>query len=177
MSNFKAVVSRASSEILGGFLTRLLPHPGFLLPLVLVASGAFAAGLSLPAMQVKRFLFWQDDYSLLHGIEAFWDAGNLVFAGMLALFTVVVPLMKLILLLYGCIAKWAGWRQFKGLISFIHAVGKWSMLDVMVIAILIVSFTSTGLLGAVPRAGAYCFATSVVLTMLATALLAWEPRR
>ncbi|MGO9986088.1 MAG: paraquat-inducible protein A, partial [Rhodomicrobium sp.] len=53
----------------------------------------------------------------------------------------------------------------------IEWLGKWSMLDVLVLALLVFYAKSTGLADAVALPGVYFFAASVILTMIAYALI------
>ena len=56
-------------------------------------------------------------------------------------------------------------------------LGKWSMLDVLVLALLIFYAKSTGIADAVSMPGIYMFAAAVVLTMLAYGIVEYDAER
>ena len=55
--------------------------------------------------------------------------------------------------------------------AFLGSLSKWSMLDVLVVAIVIVATKTTGFAKAIAQPGLWFFATAVLLTALATYLI------
>jgi paraquat-inducible protein A len=140
----------------GQLTTALLALATVLLPL----------GLTLPALETSQFAFWRTEHSILSFgwalIEnrAYWLA--LVVFG----FSIVFPGIKLI---------WMWRLQFQpGLepnkvrLRWLETLGKWSMGDVLVIALIVFSFKGSLVLGARALPGVWIFAGATVLGMIAS---------
>ena len=108
---------------------------------------------------------------LLHA--GMWPLALLVFCA-----SIVVPTLKLAALTWMLVATHRGserrLRQRTRLYRVVDVIGRWSMIDVFMLAIL-VALVRMGILAEVqPRVGAACFAAVVVLTMLAAG--SFDPR-
>ena len=93
-------------------------------------------------------------------------------AAIVFLASIVIPLMKLLGLLFLVASvKWGRGRRLRGrthISKFIDAIGPWAMLDVFLLAIL-VALVKLGDLGhVIPGPGLIAFTCVVVLTMLAS---------
>lgn len=134
---------------------------------LVVAMLLLVAGLVLPVMRVQKLVFWKDDYSILTGVKALWDDGQWFLAVVIALFSVTFPILKLA----GLLGVWFSpmRRDQRGrLLFWVDVLGRWSMLDVFVVAVTIVVMSSKAALDATPRAGLYVFAAGVGLSMVLT---------
>jgi paraquat-inducible protein A len=103
--------------------------------------------------------------------NGYWGVGTLVF-----LASIVIPLLKLIGMIYLAGAGHrGGHKRLKiRLFRFIEVIGPWSMLDVFLVAIL-VGLVKLGDIATIkPESGLVAFAAVVVLTILASA--SFEPR-
>ena len=105
-------------------------------------------------------------------------------AAIVFLASIVIPLMKLLGLLFLVASvKWGRGRRLRGrthIFKFIDAIGPWAMLDVFLLAVL-VSLVKLGQLATVvPGPGLFAFTGVVVFTMLASAAfdpkLIWQPK-
>ena len=131
-----------------------------LVPGALVASLALLiAGLALPVMTVEKFFVFSARFSILGSLEALWRAREYFLFAAVALFSVAFPVTKLA----ACLAAWYGARLPTG---WIEELGRWSMLDVFLLAILLVTIRGAGT-GARTEIGLYVFAGAVVISMLA----------
>lgn len=131
----------------------------------------------LPVTTVVSFGATQSDtimsgviYFLLHGD---WPLALIIFVA-----SVLVPLLKMISLVYLLVAvqRKSHWRkqQRTRLYRLTELVGRWSMVDVFVVALL-VALVQVGALATIePGAGAIAFASVVVLTMMAA--MSFDPR-
>lgn len=140
----------------------------------------FPANL-LPIMNVT-YLGEKQPNTILDGIEHFIQSGS-YFIGLLILFaSILVPVFKvagIILIMISIQRKWESWLRHKTLMfRIIKFVGRWSMLDIFVIAILVALVNLGTLTTIVPAPAATYFAAVVVLTMLAAntfdTRLIWE---
>lgn len=115
-------------------------------------------------------------YSILTGIEALWTQGHAELAVLIAGFSVAFPAIKLAVMGYGHAAVMAGHRT--GTAWWLaHHAGKFSMLDVLVVAVLVVAVKGMpGDSDIVVGWGLWCFAVSVGLSMLAAIGIAWVER-
>ncbi|EIK94265.1 paraquat-inducible protein A [Pseudomonas sp. M47T1] len=131
----------------------------------------------LPVMNTS-LLGQGEDSTIITGVLEFWDAGAWDIASIIFIASIGVPAIKfcaLILLLVTAQrrSQWAC-RQRSKLFRFVELVGYWSMLDVMVVA-LVASLVKFQALGTIePRAGILFFGMVVVFTMLAA--MSFDPR-
>lgn len=139
--------------------------------LVIAAAGSLILGLTLPVVKFTHLYFWTDTHSLASIIAALYRAGELFLAGVIVLFSIVFPVFKLVYIAAaGTLANSPAARRNR-LLQRISWLGKWSMLDVLVLALLVFYAKSTALADAVALPGIYFFAASVALTMIAYGLI------
>jgi paraquat-inducible protein A len=99
---------------------------------------------------------------------------------LLAGFSVVLPILKLGVLYRLVSRNEAMQDRGRQLLHWMHLYGKWSMLDVFVVAVLVVAVKLGAIVDVEMRYGLYAFAASVLLTMFITArvvTLAGRPAR
>ena len=88
---------------------------------------------------------------------------------MIGVFSILFPILKVLSLAFLNMA--APKNLSSGTLKFLEALGKWSMMDVFVIALIVVSLSSNGLARALTQPGLYCFAAAAILFMLASGLI------
>jgi len=129
-----------------------------------IAAGTLAAGLAMPAVRVTRLRLVDETLSVLSGIGDLWQGGSWPLAIVIALFSVAFPIAKLVLAAW----QWFAPHTRRGVLQALAAgAGKWSMLDVLVVAIVVASMQGGFLVRLRPEIGIYLFGTS---TLIATAL-------
>jgi len=136
----------------------------------------------LPIMEASSFLGSQDD-TIMSGIIYLWHSGSWDLALIVFIASIMVPLLKLIAitLLLITVQRRSVWQpqQRTKLYRIVEFVGRWSMLDVYVVAIL-AALVQIGALATV-KAGpaALAFGAVVVLTMFSAMQfdprLIWDP--
>jgi len=132
---------------------------------LLVAAVSLALGLFLPVVRIDRILIFEDYFALATGaIELIREEETLLGLIVLA-FSVLFPTAKLLLCLWIWLAL-PSQAALKRWLDVLHLTGKWSMLDVFVVALLVLTLKSTIMAEAVPEAGLYFFTLSVLLTMV-----------
>jgi paraquat-inducible protein A len=143
---------------------------------------AAAAMLYIPANMLPVIssgsLFGSQADTILSGVMHLWRTGSGLLAVVLFIASVIVPGVKLATLGF---LIWAAWRRWtwnpkqRALIYRATAyIGRWSMVDIYVGAVL-VALVQFPLFAAVqPAPGAIAFALVVVLTMLAS--MCFDPR-
>lgn len=139
--------------------------------LVVAASLCFALGLFVPVVELEKLGSEDRSYSVLGGLLDLARGGNVLLALLVLSFSVLFPIAKL-----GLLARLLATRveraERRGLLRWLALLGKWSMLDVFVVAILIGAVQLGILAGAAPRAGIHLFGAGIVLAMLSTAAVA-----
>ena len=116
--------------------------------------------------------------TILGGAEELLQAGMWPLALLVFCASILVPTLKLVSLtvMLVFVHRGSSWRlrERTRLYRVVDVIGRWSMIDVFMLAIL-VALVRMGILAEVqPRVGAACFAGVVILTMLAAA--AFDPR-
>lgn len=131
----------------------------------------------LPVMYTNMFGSGSEN-TIFSGIMEFWSDGSWDLALLIFIASVAVPCMKFLVLgtlLITCQRRsnWAQKERAK-LYRLIEIVGYWSMLDVLVVALIaaLVQFRSLSTVD--PRMGILFFGLVVVLTMLAA--ISFDPR-
>ena len=132
----------------------------------------FITGVFFPFFHVTSFWMFHDAVSVISGIVALLREGEYFLFVILTLFTLVFPAIKLLVL--GII--WAGRERnltrVRQLHGWVAMLGKWSMLDVFVVAILIVALKSAAIAELEIGLGLYFFTFSVIATQFASAFVA-----
>ena len=124
-----------------------------------------------PTITDLEMFFFRSSFSVITGIYSLFAEHHYALAIIIALFSVAFPLFKLVTL--GLL--WFGKIEIKKRNRITHwlgVFGKWSMLDVFVVAVTIVITKISKFAEAEPRVGIYCFCASVMLTMIITEKIA-----
>lgn len=125
----------------------------------LVAAAWFAAGISLPIMHFERLYFLSKTPSLLDLIGELWAEGEVALALLVALFSIIFPAAKIAVLFtleIGAISL-KGWLG-----RVLPHLSKWSMVDVMLVAIAIFAAKSSGLASVSVLPGLWFYAASAI---------------
>ena len=144
---------------------------------LLSAMALYVPANVLPIMETKSLFSWQSD-TILSGVVFLWKSGSWPIATIVFVASIVVPLLKMLSLLVILIAVQTGVRvhctDLTRLYRVLELVGRWSMLDIYVVAILVALVQIQLLATVTPDNGAAAFGAVVVLTMLAT--MSFDPR-
>ncbi|WP_319946226.1 paraquat-inducible protein A [Methylophaga thiooxydans] len=136
--------------------------------LLVISSILLIAGLFLPMLTITQFIVIRNDFSVISGITELWKAGQYILFIVIACFSVVVPLTK-IALLFKLLQNDNRPHPIKmKLLRLIHDYGRWAMLDVMVVAMLIVTVKMGAIASIQIHPGLYVFGVAVLLIMLTT---------
>jgi paraquat-inducible protein A len=132
---------------------------------------------TLPILETQSLLMAQSN-TIMSGVLLFWDSGSWFLAALIFFASFVVPLTKLIALtlLLVSIQLRVRWRPYQRtqLYRLVDYIGRWSMLDIYVVALSVALVQAGPLASMRAGLGAAAFAAVVVLTMLATE--AFDPR-
>ncbi len=137
---------------------------------LILALAALIAGLVLPVMKVEKLIFWEDSYTLVSGSYNLAKEGDWFLAAVLFTFSVLFPIAKLIVTIVIWVRPLVAEKRARWL-RIVAQLGKWSMLDVFVVAFLVVLTKSKALGGIAAQPGLYFFCAAVILSAIATAMV------
>jgi paraquat-inducible protein A len=141
------------------------------LSLLVAAALVYVPANLLPIMHASSLGRSEDD-TILAGVGYFWTSGDWPLAVVIFVASVMVPMLKLATLALLTLTARRGsvWqpRQRATLYRMVERIGRWSMLDVFVVALTValVHFGSFAFITAGP--GALAFGAVVIFTMLAS---------
>ena len=138
----------------------------------MTALAALCLGLSyaLPTVTFQALGSPEETYSIWGGVVSLWDDGNWILAPIVFLFSIVFPVAKL-LLLAGVCRRCETTASRRVLVQRLQLLGKWSMLDVLIVALFVGSI-QIGIATASSRSGILIFALAIVFSMAAAKLVA-----
>jgi paraquat-inducible protein A len=139
--------------------------------LAILSEVVLLVAVFLPFMSVMK-LGQAETYSLVGGIEQLWKHGSPGLAIIIGLFSLVFPLLKNALLLVATTTLLPlSMARRRGLHAFAAKTGKYSMLDVFVVAIIVVVVKLGKSTEVVVRSGTFMFCLAVALSMAASAFV------
>jgi hypothetical protein len=119
--------------------------------------------------QVEHFgdiILSMESKSVVSSALKLYDKGDMVVAGVLLLFSVLIPLLKTLSMFFVSLFKYSSFAH--NIIKFFKHLGKWSMVDVFVVSTFLVYLTTSS--GDISRAeleiGVYFFLVYVIVSML-----------
>ena len=131
----------------------------------------------LPMMHVHTFAGTQSD-TIMSGVIYFLETGSYLIGFVIFVASIFVPVLKMLILLYLVHSVRAGKTRFpkerQRLYLLTEIIGRWSMVDVYVVSIMIALVHFGGLSSIEAGPGAVFFLLVVVVTMLAA--MAFDPR-
>jgi len=151
-------------------LARELPGHVYAPAIVLLSAGLNVAALMTPFLVMKKLIFFEEAYTLLHSVRLMWESGSYFLAAVVFCFSVVFPFVKLGTLLWVWFVPMAAATRGRTL-WVVGVLGKWSMLDVFIVALLIILSTSKAMFNAEARVGVYLFAGAIGLSLVASLLI------
>jgi paraquat-inducible protein A len=133
-----------------------------------IASFLLFIGLVAPIITLSKFVLIQNTFSVLLGAVELLKEGQIFLFLVITGFSVLLPILKL-RVLYRLVSKSEiAKEKIKKQLHWMHLYGKWSMLDVFVVAVLVVAVKLGAIADVEMRFGLYAFAASVLLTMFIT---------
>ena len=145
--------------------------------LVLTAAILSVPANVLPIMEVEYFGN-PDASTIMDGIIYFFQEGSYGIGAVILTASILVPMFKIFgmaLILLSIQFNWASWLRHKAIMfRFIEFIGRWSMLDIFVIALLC-TLVQFGYLSTINTAPAALYFTCVVLCTMFAAI-SFDPR-
>jgi paraquat-inducible protein A len=136
-----------------------------LAPIALIGAAiCLAAGIMLPIMRVSRLFVFYRPISIIDAVQILFADGEWMTATVIALFSIVVPAGKIGALLLAWIRLRRGDSIPTRLLWALDNLGRWSLLDVLVVALVIVVLKSGSFTDASSAPAIYPFVAAVFLT-------------
>lgn len=132
---------------------------------IVAAAYLLFLGVTEPVLKLTKLYFLEDEHSLWSVVRALFHKEEHFLGTIIFVFSIVFPGLKLFYLLVVAVSPPISDRQH--IMKWMSWLGKWSMLDVLVLALVIFYAKSNELADAATLPGVYYFTGSVVLTMLA----------
>ena len=141
---------------------------GLLRLLLYIAAVLFAVGLVTPMLTISKFIFIKSSFSVFSGVIELMRNHNIVLGIVVAAFSIVLPILKLQILHRLLAADRQSTPKTRRSLYLMHEYGRWAMLDVFVVAVLIVTVKLGALASVQVHAGLYIFGAAVLLILLIT---------
>lgn len=144
-------------------------YPGLTNPILTVEIGA-----ELPI--IGKMTFYERTQNIIETIKALFKEKNEIVAWLILLFSIVVPLLKAVILLFVLFVK-----QLKNrlkLYRFVYAIGKWSMADVFVVGVFLAYLatkTNEGIHAQLEN-GFYWFTAYCIISLAAIQVMSLESK-
>ncbi|WP_010322099.1 paraquat-inducible protein A [Marinobacterium stanieri] len=136
--------------------------------LLVLASVLFVVGISLPMITLSKFWIIQNSMSVLTGVLELFRNGQLVLGAVVAGFSILLPILKIGVLFKLCSPGLTDSPIIQHYLHLMHSYGRWAMLDVLVVAVLIVTVKLGAIASIEVHSGLYAFGASVLMIMLIT---------
>jgi paraquat-inducible protein A len=116
--------------------------------------------------------------TILSGVVNFWQDGDFLVAAIIFAASILIPILKMLALVWLCLAASGRIHASPGNLARLYhlteLIGRWSMVDVFVVAILVALVQVGAITSVLPGPAILSFAAVVVLTMLAA--MSFDPR-
>ena len=141
---------------------------------LLLTSILYPIGLFAPAIETRHLGWLRDDHSLAGLVWGLASRDQIWLALTVGLFSIAFPLTKLV---------WMWRLQFRRgvppgptALRWLERLGKWSMADVLIVALTVFTLQGSGWLGAQPEIGIAVFAAATVIAMLCSGRISAQLR-
>lgn len=156
-----------------GRMSQAVPLTQRLIPVMIgIAFVLFGTGIFFPFFHVTKLWVFDDSVSVVGGIITLFQEGEYFLFAVLTLFTLIFPCIKLGLLTVIWIERDHNITRVRRLHHWVESWGRWSMLDVFVVAILVVTMKAAALAKIQIGLGLYLFTVSVVATQFTSGWVA-----
>jgi len=132
----------------------------------LSSSSLLIVGIVLPMFSFQKFYIFNDTFSLLGGVLYLLEQGEILLFLILSVFSIVLPLYKMAIIFLLVNNRIQDAEQKMIIVKRLAVIGKWSMTDVFVIAVLAATVKLNMIATIEVHAGLYVFGAGVIISML-----------
>lgn len=147
-----------------------------------IALMAAAAALYIPAMTLPVMTLQElsdvAPTTIIQGMVEFWENGDYPIALVIFTASILIPLLKIVALAWLCAAALGKVKPSPKMLAKVYwlteLLGRWSMIDIFVVGILVALVQIGTYMSVTPGPGALAFGSVVILTMFAAT--SFDPR-
>lgn len=139
----------------------------FLSFFIILATVFFALGVILPVIRFTTVYVWTNEHSIATILWALYQNQEFFLCFVLFMFSIFFPFLKLLYLLTLVLSPDVSGEFRTRSVNTMEWLGRYSMTDVMVLALMIFYVNSSGYTEASVLPGVYFFAASALMTMFA----------
>ena len=119
-------------------------------------------------MTMSKFYFLQNSFSVVSGIQELFLKGQYLLFVIVSVFSIILPFLK-IYVLFRLVGKNASeLESLHRYMHLMHEYGRWAMLDVLVVAVLLVTVKLGAVASIEVHYGLYVFGVAVLSLMFIT---------
>lgn len=137
----------------------------------LITGALFLIPANMLPLLSNLVLGQNEGHTIAEGIAIFFQTGDYFVAIVILIASLLIPFSKIFviaILLLSIQFRWQLGNKTRLLLyEFVEFIGRWSMIDVFVVALLAGLVKLGAVISILPGAGAICFALSVIFTMIA----------
>lgn len=138
-----------------------------IVPVLLILSTlSLAFGMALPLVLFEKLYFFSETPSLLGIVAYLWTEENRALAAIVGLLSIVFPVVKLIVIAFEATAPVEGGAHAHLFARLLPLLARWSMVDVMLVALVIFAAKTSGVAEAFTQPGLWFYTASAVMTGL-----------
>ena len=145
--------------------------------LMCAAAVLYIPAMTLPVMTLSE-LGQVAPTTIVEGMLEFWQAGDYPIAIVIFTASIMIPLLKIVALAWLCAAATGRVDPSPRMLAKVYwlteLLGRWSMIDIFVVGILVALVQIGTYMSVAPGPGAIAFGSVVILTMFAAT--SFEPR-
>jgi len=147
----------------GGVLARVL---------ILLSGVCLAAGLMTPMLEARRLIFFTESHSLLDVTRALFENESYLLGTVILVFSILFPIVKTFYLA----AVNAGWAHGRSALTWVDRLGKWSMMDVLIAALIVFTLSGDRAIRIIEQPGLYFFTAAIFGLMISSGLITNDRR-
>ena len=139
---------------------------GLVLGLILISLCFNILALTTPFLTIHHVVPLNDEiYSLFGAVKLMWSYKLYIIAVLIVGFSIIFPFIKLFFLILICFVIKEPKRRFR-MISMIEALGKWSMLDIFIVCIILTLTNNQFFVSSYPEIGVYYFLLAILISII-----------
>ncbi len=139
--------------------------------LILASLTLLVTGAVAPLITTEQFYFFSNTFSLISGLGQLAANDQFLIAAVIVLFSLCIPVLKAVVIWIAA----SGHASSRPLLLLADRLGKWSMLEVFIAALLIIALKLGPVVNTELHYGAWLLAASVLLAGISSQLLVHEP--
>lgn len=135
---------------------------------LVVAPFCLALGITMPLMRFETLYFFNKEPSLVEIVKNLATDGDWALAAIVALVSILFPVIKLLVIFAEAIGLQTNGSMLARLLP---QLARWSLMDVLIVALVIVAAKTGGLVTALSQPGLWFYAASAIVSVLAHMLV------